>query len=161
MNLAGSEVAQSQEDMRMKATSPLDVAEPSDTAMQTQDMKMTFKGNEAVIHEVDEEQHPEDPSENNQRHSILKVEKENHVDQSSLESKSKAGKAAHSIVQKSSSQNEEDNPIEMNETSQVEVSNRALLQEMGSTGEVAVEKSLGLNTQEEALEFAATTQAAD
>lgn len=32
---------------------------------------------------------------------------------------------------------------------------------MGSTGEVAVEKSLGLNSQEQALEFAATTQAAD
>ena len=32
---------------------------------------------------------------------------------------------------------------------------------MGSTGEVAVEKSLGLNTQDEALEFAVTTQAAD
>ena len=69
-------MVQSQEDLRLKATSPLDIAEPADTAMQTQDMKMTFKGNEAVIHEVDEEQHPEDPSENNQRHSILKVEKE-------------------------------------------------------------------------------------
>ena len=34
---------------------------------------------------------------------------------------------------------------------------RAMLAEMGSTGEVAVEKSLGLNTQDEALEFAATT----
>ena len=132
--------------------------------MQTQDMKMTFKGNEAVIHEVDEEQHPEDPSENNQRHSILKVEKEKQdVDQSSLESKSKAGRAAHSIVHKS----HDDNPIEMNETSQVEVPNRlrdahanreqneaemerkrALLQEMGSTGDVAVEKSLGLNSQD-------------
>ena len=32
---------------------------------------------------------------------------------------------------------------------------------MGSTGEVAVEKSLGLNTQDEAMEFAATTQAVD
>ena len=32
---------------------------------------------------------------------------------------------------------------------------------MNSTGEVAVEKSLGLNTQEEAMEFAATVQAAD
>ena len=32
---------------------------------------------------------------------------------------------------------------------------------MASTGEVAVEKSLGLNTQEEAMELAATTQAAD
>ena len=69
-------MVQSQEDLRLKAPSPLDIAEPADTAMQTQDMKMTFKGNEAVIHEVDEEQHPEDPSENNQRHSILKVEKE-------------------------------------------------------------------------------------
>jgi len=36
-----------------------------------------------------------------------------------------------------------------------------MLLDMGSTGEVAVEKSLGLNTQDEALEFAATTQAAD
>ena len=36
-----------------------------------------------------------------------------------------------------------------------------LLHEMNSTGEVAVEKSLGLNTQEEAMEFAATVQAAD
>lgn len=47
----------------MKATSPLDV-EP-DQAMQTQELKKTFKGDEGVIHEVDEEQHAEEPSENN------------------------------------------------------------------------------------------------
>ena len=62
----------------------------------------------------------------------------------------------------------------MNETNQVAVEPRlsdengaeeqrklALLKDMGSTGEVAVEKSLGLNTQDEAMEFAATTQAVD
>ena len=93
------------------------------------------------------------------------------MDHSSIESKSKAGKAAHSIIHKS----HDDNPIDMNSmnrTSQVgvptklsdnggqgedeEQRKRALLAEMGSTGEVAVEKSLGLNTQDEALEFAAT-----
>lgn len=47
----------------MKSSSPLSV-EP-DQAMQTQELKTTFKGDEAVIHEVDEEQHVEDPSENN------------------------------------------------------------------------------------------------
>lgn len=99
----------------------------------------------------------------------MKVERENNMDHSSIESRSKAGVAAHSIVHKSN----EDNPIDMNRTSQVGVPTklsdnggqgddeenrkRAMLAEMGSTGEVAVEKSLGLNTQDEALEFAATT----
>ena len=49
--------------MRMQAGSPLDVE--TDLAMQTQELKTTFKGDEAVIHEVDEENNPEDPSEAN------------------------------------------------------------------------------------------------
>ena len=49
--------------MRNKAGSPLDVE--TDLAMQTQELKTTFKGDEAVIHEVEEENNPDDPSETN------------------------------------------------------------------------------------------------
>ena len=47
----------------------------------------------------------------------MKVERENNMDHSSIESRSKAGVAAHSIVHKS----HDGNPIEMNETNMVDV----------------------------------------
>ena len=58
--------------MRNNIPSPLDVA--AHDAHQTQDIKAAFNGEGAVIHEVDEENNPEDPSDGN-RHSILKLEK--------------------------------------------------------------------------------------
>lgn len=72
-------VTQSQEELRNTGTvSPLD-ARPAETnseqVMLTQDMKNTFKVDETVIHEVDEENHPEGQSEG-ARHSIMKVAKE-------------------------------------------------------------------------------------
>lgn len=44
----------------------------SEKVMLTQDLKNNFKVDETVIHEVDEENHPEDQSEG-ARHSIMKV----------------------------------------------------------------------------------------
>ena len=58
----------------MHASSPLDISRP-EGALQTQELKTTFKDEGAVIHEVDEENNPEEPSDAN-RHSILKAEKE-------------------------------------------------------------------------------------
>jgi len=58
--------------MRLTSTSPLEVA--TDGNLATQEIKAAFVGEGAVIHEVDEENNPEDLSEA-QRHSILKGEK--------------------------------------------------------------------------------------
>ena len=72
MLIDGQQLIQSQEEMRMNSTSPLEVA--TDGNLATQEIKAAFVGEGAVIQEVDEENNPEDLSEA-QRHSILKGEK--------------------------------------------------------------------------------------
>ena len=60
--------------MRLQSKSPLEVDHAE--ALATQDLKATFKGEGAVIHEVDEESQMDDGSAADpQRHSILKGEK--------------------------------------------------------------------------------------
>ena len=56
----------------MHSSSPLEI--DHDGALATQDLKATFKGEGAVIHEVDEEENFEEGSDP-QRHSILKGER--------------------------------------------------------------------------------------
>lgn len=70
-------VVQSQEDIRMKQESPLEVSKTEAILQQTQELKTAFIGDEAaVIHEVDEENNPEDAASEAQRHTILKEEQE-------------------------------------------------------------------------------------
>ena len=46
-------------------------------AMQTQDLKTAFLGEGAVIHEVDEENHPEEVDQSEQkRHTLMKIQKD-------------------------------------------------------------------------------------
>ena len=60
LNLLNTDIVQSQEAIRMHRSSPLEI--DHDGALATQDLKATFKGEGAVIHEVDEEENFEEGS---------------------------------------------------------------------------------------------------
>ena len=69
INVKDTPVTQSQDELRMNSTSPLEA--PIDTALHTQEIKAAFADEGGVIHEVDEENQPDDRSEG-QRVSLLK-----------------------------------------------------------------------------------------
>ena len=69
INVKDPPVTQSQDELRLNTTSPLEA--PVDTALYTQEIKAAFADEGGVIHEVDEENQPDDRSEG-QRVSLLR-----------------------------------------------------------------------------------------
>ena len=65
------DITQSQDEVRMTGNSPLEVRDGGLTM--TQVLKTTYKGEEAVIHEVEEENNPEDHIDA-KRHSLLQAD---------------------------------------------------------------------------------------
>ena len=86
---------QSQEDIRLTQTSPLDA--PLDNALLTQEIRAAFAEEGGVIHEVDEENENAGDEADGQRISLLKVEKTvaSQGDDENLETKQNFVASAH------------------------------------------------------------------